>query len=375
MADPDLEQLAALVGDVEAFASLHWGRAPLHRRADVDLSALFGLADVEQLLAGSLRQPAFRLVRDGRTLPAEASTRPARIGGRWLGDVAHLGSVAAAVGDGATLVLQSLHRHWPPLRALCQALERATSHPCQANAYLTPAGAAGLGRHHDEHEVLVLQLEGTKAWDVEGLGHLDLAPGDVLYLPAGTNHAARTQDGESLHLTLGILAVTAGAVVRRTLARLDGQAREPLPLGFARPERAEQLEAAVGAAATAAAKALADAAPSEVALHERSRARRRTPTPAGHLRAVLGLRRLDASTVVRCLVGPDALREQRADGRVALELWGQRLLLPGAAGPALRLLVGGGPVRVGDLPGLSPASQLVVVRRLVREGVLEVVQP
>jgi lysine-specific demethylase/histidyl-hydroxylase NO66 len=370
--DRDLERLAELVGDVDAFAATSWGRRPLHRRAAVDLSKLLDLDAVERLLAGSLRQPAFRLVRDGATLPPERSTRRVRIGGRWLSDVADPQAVTSAVGEGATLVLQSLHRHWPPLAELCRSLERATSHPCQANAYLTPAGAAGLGRHHDEHEVLVLQLEGRKAWDVDGLGPLELVPGDVLYLPAGTRHEARAQEGPSLHLTIGIVAVTTGAVVRRALARFDGQHGVPLPLGYARPERAGELEAAVGEACTAAAKALAGAAPQELAEHERARARRRAPAPAGGLRAVLDLDRVDAATVVRSLVGPDAVRDQRPDGKVALELSDQRLVFPGAVAAALRCLATGDAVRVEDLPGLSPASRLVVVRRLVREGVLEV---
>jgi quercetin dioxygenase-like cupin family protein len=373
VADPDLARLAELVGDVDAFASTCWGRRPLHRRADAELTALLDVAAVERLLAGSLRHPAFRLVRDGTTLPRERSTRRVRIGGRWVEDVADPQAVAAAVGDGATLVLQSLHRHWPPLAELCRALERATSHPCQANAYLTPAGAAGLGRHHDEHEVLVLQVEGRKAWEVDGLGSLELVAGDVLYVPAGTAHEARTQDGPSLHLTVGILAVTTGAVVRRALDRLDDGHGRPLPLGYARPERADALAAAVADACGSAADALAAASADEVAAHERRRARTRRPTePARHLRTLLELDQLDAAWVVRSLVGPEALCEGRPDGRVALDLADQRLVLPAQASAALRRLVQREPVRVGELPGLSAASQLVVVRRLLREGVVEV---
>ena len=36
----------------------------------------------------------------------------------------------------------------------------------QANAYLTPAGAAGLAPHHDTHDVFVLQVAGAKHWTV-----------------------------------------------------------------------------------------------------------------------------------------------------------------------------------------------------------------
>lgn len=36
----------------------------------------------------------------------------------------------------------------------------------------------------------------------------------------------------------------------------------------------------------------------------------------------------------------------------------------------MRAVLGDGPCRLGDLPGLDEADQLVLVRRLLREGVL-----
>jgi bifunctional lysine-specific demethylase and histidyl-hydroxylase NO66 len=373
--DPDVERLRELVGDVDAFARDHWGRRPLHRRTGTDRSALLDLSAVERLLSGSLRQPAFRLVRDGRPLPPRRSTRPVRLGGRWLSDVADLEAVAAAVADGSTLVLQSLHRTWPPLQELCRALERATSHPCQTNAYLTPAGATGLGRHHDEHDVLVLQLEGVKRWAVDGLGELQLSPGDVLYLPARTPHRAVTQDGPSLHLTVGILPVTYRSVLRRTLAELDGRGDEPLPMGYARPEQAGRLEAGVADALAAAARGLEQATAHDVARRERARAQRRVDRPPpGRLASVLALERLSAASLVQSHLRSDALHDGRTDGRVALELARQRLLLPVAMAPALRRLLSGGTVAVSALPGLTPASQLVLARRLVREGAATIVE-
>ena len=62
---------------------------------------------------------------------------------------------------------------------------RTASHHVQANAYLSPPNAAGLNPHRDLHDVIVVQLEGDKCWDVEGLGEVRLGEGDVLYLPAG----------------------------------------------------------------------------------------------------------------------------------------------------------------------------------------------
>ena len=44
---------------------------------------------------------------------------------------------------------------------------------------------------------------GAKQWDIQGIGDVTLAAGDVVYLPAGTHHAARTAGSPSLHITLG----------------------------------------------------------------------------------------------------------------------------------------------------------------------------
>ena len=111
----------------------------------------------------------------------------------------------------------------------------------QANAYLTPAGAAGLAPHHDTHDVFVLQVAGAKHWAVRApvvdtplprhvsdhdvaaaqpvLFEDEMRPGDVLYLPRGYVHSAAAQQGVSLHLTIGILATTVHDVLRTLVDR------------------------------------------------------------------------------------------------------------------------------------------------------------
>jgi hypothetical protein len=369
--------LVDLVGDVVAFEREHWGRTPMLRRTDLDLHGLLDVAGAEQLLTTSARRPTFRLVQDGETLPPGRSTSTVRMGGGALDDVADVAKIAAAVSGGATLVLQALQRTWPPLIDLCRRLERELSHPVQANAYLTPAGATGLAPHADEHDVLVLQLAGRKAWDVEHLGAVTTTEGDVLYLPVGTRHSAASQLDTSLHLTIGILRVTYGQVVRRALGALEGaDLNAPLPIGFATPARADTLATALDGALQRTAAELGAVDATALAAAEQHRARTwRSPLGAGRLTSALAIDALDASSAV---VAPsdhevELQNAPDAEGRLVLHLGDRRLRLPAVARPALERLLAGEVVKVGELPGLSDGSRLVLVRRLVREGWLVVV--
>jgi hypothetical protein len=47
--------------------------------------------------------------------------------------------------------------------------------------------------------------------------------------------------------------------------------------------------------------------------------------------------------------------------------------MPGWVEPAMAVLATGDTVHVGDLPGLDETGRIVLVRRLIREGLLEVV--
>jgi hypothetical protein len=363
--------LVDLVGDPHVFEREHWGRRPLLRRSQLDFRDLLDLEAAERLLLTSARRPTFRLVQEGRTLPPDRSTSPVPMGGTSLDDVADVAKVADAIGAGATLVLQALQRTWPPLIELCRRLERELSHPVQANAYLTPAGASGLARHADDHDVLVLQVSGRKAWDVEVLGEVTLTTGDVLYLPAGTEHAATAQDQVSLHLTLGIHRVTYAQVVHRALRQVEGvDLAAPLPIGFAAPDTDGDLAALVADRLDIAASALRSLDALDVARREQQRARtRRAPLGTGRLASTLAVDDIDLSTaVVAPEDTPAEVGAPAADGRIVLRLRDREVHLPPATGPALDCLLAGDPVKVGELPGLSDASRVVVARRLVREG-------
>ena len=363
--------LERCIGDVERFRDLNWGRAPLHIRTDDCLPDIFGLDDVDELIASAARRPEARLVRNGNTVDPAEYTTTLRLGGRTVSDVIDPAKVADRLVSGDSVVLQSVHRTSRPVSRFASALEGELGHPVQVNAYLTPPGAVGLAPHVDEHDVIVRQLHGTKAWHVVGLGDIELGPGDGIYMPAGTRHHAAAQDQMSLHLTIGILAITYRAVVNRVLARAGGDLDRPLPVGWNHDPQV-RLDDHLALALDEAQKVLADADPIAIARTERGRRRPRRDDD-GRVSSVVRRADLDADTVVQLARTETPRLEALEDGFMRLHLSDRQLRLPDTTRPALEQLLLGRRVRVGELPGLDASSQCVVARRLVIEGMLRIV--
>ena len=362
---PDAPTLSGLVGDVGQFAEHHWGTTPLCRRAPGELGApgaVLSIDDIDGWLANAARRPAFRMVRAGRPVPAADYTRTIRIGGSDIAEVADLAKISRLVGDGCTLVMQNLERFLPRVRSFTEALAGELSHPVQANAYLTPPNAGGLGRHVDQHDVIVLQLHGTKCWEVEGLGSFTVGPGDVVYIPRDTPHRAATRDDASLHLTIGVLSITTRQVLSRMLD--DLALHDPLPLGFARNPGALAVELRnrlVGVCEQLDSVDVGGIAACEI---ER---RSPTPSPEPSLRDAMRSQPVDLAT--RLVRTAEATVVRNGD-RAELHIGDRMLSFPRSAQAALQVIARRAACSPADLVGLDDPSRLVVARRLVSDGLL-----
>lgn len=394
---PTGDALARCVGDVDHFVAHAWGRRPwLHARsADDTFADLLSIDDVDVILtATSPRRPAIRVVREGREVPAAAYTRAGTLGSRTLTDLPDVDRLLALFDEGATIVLQGLQRTWPSVGRLCRGIEAHLTHPVQANAYLTPPGSQGLKVHYDTHDVLALQTYGRKRWvtyapvidhplpgqrrhvDQDTLGppeiDTELRPGDCLYVPRGTLHAAATTGDASLHLTIGVRVITWHDVARRFVERTRdvGAFREALPVGFAR--RPEELRDELPGRLKQLADLIADADADVVADREAERFwASLLPRPDGALR--MRLADLPADVVVAPR-GDLPFRIAVVDGRLRVRRGSTELAMPAWTEPAVRALLTA-PVRLDALPGgLDAESARVLVRRLVREGMV-VVRP
>jgi len=259
--------LARVVRDPDDFAGQAWGRrAVLSRTVDLPrpFADLLDQPAVDELVSRrGLRTPFLRVARSGSTLPERDFTAGAGTGA-GIADQVSDDKLARLFADGATLVLQGLHRLWSPLIDFTQGLAADLGHPVQANAYVTPPANRGFAAHYDVHDVFVLQTHGRKRWQIHEPVHpwplrdqpwdarrsavekaaiaepvLDevLEPGDCLYLPRGWLHAATALGEVSTHITVGVHTWTRYTVAERLLRAaladlaVDESLRASLPLG------------------------------------------------------------------------------------------------------------------------------------------------
>ena len=351
----------------------------MHRTDPAYGASVLSLADVDHLLTETaIRAPAVRVARNGSVLPESAFTRGGSLAGKPLTGLVDPVKLMRLHDEGATIVLQGLQRYWTPVADLVAELELELGHPCQANAYLTPAGAQGFAVHSDSHDVFVLQTHGTKLWEIHGEGgpgDLLLEPGVAAYLPTGTPHAARAQEAVSLHLTIGINQLTWRSLLTREVGRLLAEVPDAhLPAGYLDdPVRlSEELAGHVTALADAVRRLDAPAVADEQVVRFLSQ---RPPRMAGALLDREALARDDglaADTVLRRRTGHPCRVVD--DGDTLRLLLGDRVLrVPARIREALGVVAGRAELTPADLP-LDPASALVLSRRLVREGLLEVVR-
>lgn len=376
----DVTALSRCVGDVQRFFDEHWDRSPLLRYAGDGFDDLASLDDLDRMIASSgLHASYLRMVRAGKTLPATSYTQAPPNRSRGTERLIDAPSVFGAYADGATIVLESLHRYWPPLTTFCRELELALGHRLQVNAYVTPPNSQGFDVHRDTHDVFVLQVSGSKHWIVSDrsdeervLIDEDIGPGAALYIPTGFPHAATTGTGASAHLTVGILTHDGRDVVREIL-----KAAEEEPLFQRRFETGgdiERLRATVEGHIDEL-RAWLDKVDVDDVTHRLARKVMATSQPifVGQLRQLVLLDEIDDETWLRrrrgatCALLPDA-------ARLKVLLADRELEMPLSATGAMQAIADAERFRVADLhEHLTPDGALILVRRLVREGLLEVV--
>lgn len=213
------------------FLEQDWGIEPAILLCDPERASQLLTWDAlgRVLQYGGLRYPRVRLVSEGRALSESAYSR---IRPGYSGETFSRlmpGPIFDALAQGATLVVDAIDELDHSIGHLAYGLEQSLHERVEVNAYATWGETPGSPLHWDDHEVLVVQLSGTKHWeiykptraypladDVEqpeiptGSPHmrLDLEPGEMLHVPRGWWHLVVGSGGPCLHLTVGVRQAT-----------------------------------------------------------------------------------------------------------------------------------------------------------------------
>lgn len=193
---------------------------------------LIQIDDIDQYLAKrDIRFPSIRLVKDGVQLDKASYLDNIPYGNASFDDLLNNEKMFTLFQEGVTIVLQTYERHNENLRQLALALQNETLASFQANIYITPSSAQGFAAHYDTHDVFVLQIYGEKEWflydspeylpttdqkffetehskidynEREPKFNKTLKQGDLLYIPRGMVHQAKTNNKMSMHITIGM---------------------------------------------------------------------------------------------------------------------------------------------------------------------------
>jgi cupin superfamily protein len=182
---------------------------------------------LDVVMRRSLANPQFRCFKGGEELHPDAYLHPqVTLRGQTIpmADMRRLGSL---LDEGATMILDQVNTFDPTMEVACRAMQWWARELVQVNVYLTTNDSAGFDLHWDDHDVLIIQLDGEKEWEVRGTSRPvpmfrdaernntpsekvvwagTMKTGDVMHIPRGYWHKATRVgrgDGRSLHMTLG----------------------------------------------------------------------------------------------------------------------------------------------------------------------------
>jgi hypothetical protein len=189
-----------------------------------------------------VEQGGIRVTKESHVVPPD----------RWLTD----GKVDTAklntfLAQGYSVVVLRIEEHVPALAAICDEIKTRVGERSFVGAIITSGVRAGAFKtHYDPEDLIILQVEGRKRWQVFGpvvpnpVQHMPkltlenpevifdevLEPGDLLFVPGGYWHRCESGFSTSVHLGIFFLPPTAWHVIDQTIRPLitDEFFRRPL---------------------------------------------------------------------------------------------------------------------------------------------------
>lgn len=383
---------ADVVGDEEEFFRTYFNKKVLYRPGGItgDPRQVLSIADMDDIVhQEGMRSGLLRMLGNGVPAIGDQLTSQLemRREGKVIEDAVDPGRIYAHFRAGKTLIHGGLNLTRPNLRTLARSMTERFAAKSEIVAFLTPAGQRG-GAHSDPTDVYVIQLEGTKRWQIwptpqarrpgedtyfdslpDPVLDLSVQPGDVLYIPYSTPHRASAEGSVSLHVT-----VVAGP--RSWAHHLMSAVQDILHNGpefwdtpylddTSPEELAPKIEQLIARLRTADTAAVLERA-------QRDGRAFRGVQQAALFQEMAAADGIDADTKLLAVDGAATFREG-ADGTAQVTILGNTLAMPQAAAAALRSASTSVPFPAGEfLPGADSRRALPLARQFLRLGALRI---
>jgi ribosomal protein L16 Arg81 hydroxylase len=385
---------ADLVGDEKVFFAEYFNKKPLLRKnALKDPQGILSLERLDELVNMEIIQPPYlRVNLQGSGVPDKGFTQTIKVQGQDVTDTIVPEKVYELFRAGGTIVWSSLNHFDTSLRRFTKVICDKFGARTDCVAFLTPAGRQGFNPHHDPVDLFIVQTEGTKRWRLwnpaevrvgeaasytaEELGEpvIDvlLEPGDVLYLPYDTPHAAAAEELASVHLSIMVRPRMWKDLLRQTFDEIVNTP-EFNEFPFIGDSRGEAVEEAFKEK-IAAVMARMDAVEPAPELDRLAELGRRMPgnSVGNTFRATATLDSLAPEMSLRLTNAPVEFGANQ-NGRVQMTVNGHKVAIPAPVAEKLAALSAGDEVAAGEVfPGVEAARSTKTAQGLARLGVLEV---
>ncbi len=198
---------------------------------EIETENIFGWTQLNEILtSNTLEFPRLFLVKDKQKVDPNLYCKNisfSRSGNKTRIDFV---SIQKLVKNGNTLVVNRVDELNKSIAQICEQLSVFFSVDVHSNLYVSSGQSEGFGLHWDDHDVIILQLDGKKEWKMGGFTRINplfrdtilpktpdnnsiskpffISEGDLLYIPRGMWHTAKSIGKPSMHLTFTISTLT-----------------------------------------------------------------------------------------------------------------------------------------------------------------------
>ncbi len=254
-----LAELITPLPEAEFLQLLHERKLTLLRGKDPDrYTQLLGWNALRQMIGRGDYPHAsdhFRVAKESVQAPPEQWTNDGRP------DAAKLEQCLA---DGYSVIITHIEPLIAPLAALCADIKSRLREDVYAGLIVTSGKDGAFKIHYDFEDLIIVQAEGTKRWQIYGPAVSNpvrgmprptppdgppmfdevLQTGDILFVPAGNWHHCEAGPGRSVHFSVFMLPPSGWHGVKRIISPLIAEEMFRTPLTrLAGPSELAALEA------------------------------------------------------------------------------------------------------------------------------------